>query len=122
TPVEEERFVDKHWNRALQATGIRPRGFYTTRHTFISAALTDGCNLKWLADYCGTSVEMIERHYGKWMGGDDSVQLAKIGEGGETQSPTPERHGDAIPISGGEPGSGRVVSGTRSRRKRATNR
>ena len=37
----------------------------------------------------GGEVVMIERHYGKWMGGDDSVQLAKIGEGRETASPPP---------------------------------
>jgi len=59
---------------------------------------------------------MIERHYGKWMGGDDSVQLAKIGEGRETASPPPSGHGDGVPISRGKPGSKRVVSGTRSRR------
>ena len=34
------------------------------RHTFISVGLTDGANPKWLADYCGTSLVMIEKHYG----------------------------------------------------------
>ncbi len=122
TPIEEERFVDAHWNRALQATGIRPRGFYTTRHTFISAALTDGCNLKWLADYCGTSVDMIERHYGKWMGGDDRAQLAKIGEGGQAPSTIARDDGDVVPILRAKPGSARVVSGKRGRRKAAAKR
>ena len=43
---------------------MRPRKFYATRHTFISVALSKGCNLKWVAEYCGTSVEMIEKSYG----------------------------------------------------------
>jgi hypothetical protein len=29
--------------------------------------LTAGVNLKWLAEYCGTSVVMIERRYGRYM-------------------------------------------------------
>jgi integrase len=78
TPLDAERFVEKHWHRALRATGIRPRKFYATRHTFISQALsTPGISLKWLADYCGTSVDMIERHYGRYMHGDTG-QLALL--------------------------------------------
>ncbi len=42
------------------------------RHTFISVGLTNGVNPKWLADYCGTSVAMIEKHYGKYT--NDSVE------------------------------------------------
>src|SRR5262249_36919274 len=33
TPLNEERFVDKHWRAALRATNTRPRKFYATRHT-----------------------------------------------------------------------------------------
>ena len=81
TPLDEERFVEKHWHRALRATGIKPRKFYATRHTFISVAVsTPGIRLKWLADYCGTSIEMIEAHYGLYMHGD-SGQLALLGAG-----------------------------------------
>jgi integrase len=89
TPIDQERFVEKHWHRALRGTGVRPRKFYATRHTFISQAVsTPGINLKWLADYCGTSIEMIERHYGRYMHGDTS-QLAllagTIGDGAEEE-------------------------------------
>jgi integrase len=41
-PLDEERFVEKHWHRALRATGVRPRKFYATRHTFISLTLMAG--------------------------------------------------------------------------------
>src|SRR5262249_58793710 len=65
--VDEERFLQQHGHRALRARGIRPRKFYATRHTFISASLEAGYNIKRLADYCGTSVEMIERHYAGYL-------------------------------------------------------
>jgi hypothetical protein len=32
-----------------------------TRHTFIAWALSEGANLKGLAEYCGTSLQMIEQ-------------------------------------------------------------
>jgi integrase len=84
TPLDEERFVEKHWHRALRATGVRARKFYATRHTFISVAVgRPGVNLKWLADYCGTSVEMIEKHYAGTVH-QDGAQLALIAGGTTT--------------------------------------
>ncbi|HEX2230165.1 MAG TPA: hypothetical protein VHM64_23785, partial [Candidatus Binatia bacterium] len=32
--------------------------FYNTRHTYISVALSHNVNIKWIAEQCGTSVEM----------------------------------------------------------------
>ena len=54
------------WFRCLRSLGIRPRKFYTTRHTFVAWALSEGANLKGLAEYCGTSVQMIEQSYGRY--------------------------------------------------------
>jgi integrase len=78
TPIMAERFAEK-WQRALTATGLRARPFYNCRHAFISVACASGVNLKWLASYCGTSIEMIERHYAKWLGSSDGAQLARLG-------------------------------------------
>ena len=64
-PVNEES--KGIWFRALRSLGIRPRKFYTTRHTFIAWALSEGANLKGLAEYCGTSVQMIEQSYGRYI-------------------------------------------------------
>ena len=89
--------MDQHWHRALSATSTRPRPFYNCRHAFISFALERGAKIKWLADYVGSSVEMIERHYGKWLQGDDQ-QLALIT--GEMESPTPISDRSVGPISG----------------------
>jgi integrase len=80
TPLNEERFVDKHWRPPLRVTGIRPRKFYATRHTFITQTLTAGAvSIKKLADYCGTSVEMIEKHYADWMEPETAGELAGLG-------------------------------------------
>ena len=80
TPLDEERFVEKHWRAALRATGIRPRKFYATRHTFITQTLTAGAiSTKKLADYCGTSVDMIEKHYADWLEPETATELAGLG-------------------------------------------
>ena len=47
-------------------------------HTFISAGLSNDVKIKWLAEYCGTSVTMIEKHYGKYIGGDSEEQFSRL--------------------------------------------
>jgi integrase len=80
TALNEERFVEKHWRPALRALDIRPRKFYATRHTFITQTLLAGAvSIKKLADYCGTSVEMIEKHYADWMEPETAAELAALG-------------------------------------------
>jgi len=39
--------------------------------------MTKAC-LKLVATYCGTSVEMIEQHYGKWLSDDMGRWLEQI--------------------------------------------
>jgi integrase len=94
TPLDEERFVEKHWHRALRKTGVRPRKFYATRHTFISLAVAQpGINLKWLADYCGTSVAMIEEHYaGRLNHAAQIAQLALL----SGHNPATERRAEGV--------------------------
>jgi integrase len=77
-PIDEDKWRKKYWYRALRACNTRPRKFYATRHTFISDALSQGANIKWLAEYCGTSVAMIEKHYGRYIKSDSQEQLERI--------------------------------------------
>ncbi len=94
-PVDLDRFVEQHWHRALSATGICPRTFYATRHTFITAAVKRGANLKWIADYCGTSVEMIEKHYaGPLSDAEEDAQLDLLSERGGDAQPRADRTSD----------------------------
>jgi integrase len=88
-PVDFHTWRAKIWYHALRAKGMRERKPYSTRHTFISAGLTNGANPKWLADYCGTSLAMIEKHYGKYIRNDSDEQLRRLLESkSETSSET----------------------------------
>ncbi len=88
-PVNFHTWRGGLWYRALRATGIRERKPYATRHTFISVGLSNGVNIKWLAEYCGTSVAMIEKHYGRYLRSDSDEQLVRLlGEKPVTQAVT----------------------------------
>ena len=52
--------------------------FYALRHTHISRALLAGVNAQVIAENCGTSVRMIEKHYGKFMQSDRCAMLNKV--------------------------------------------
>jgi integrase len=62
--IEESTFVRREWLPALAALDIRPRPFYNTRHTYISSLLAAGAKPLFVCRQTGTSLEMIERHYG----------------------------------------------------------
>ena len=70
--LNQYKFSHDNWSRVLRGTNIRPRkrGMYATRHTYISVALSHGVNHKWISEQCGTSLAMIEKSYGKYIGGD----------------------------------------------------
>ena len=77
-PIDAGAWSKRHWHKALRAKEIRPRKFYSTRHTYNSVALSHGVNIKWLAEQCGTSVEMIERNYGKHIRDDGDAPLRAL--------------------------------------------
>jgi integrase len=115
-PLDTDRFVELRWHRALRATGTRPRKFYATRHTFISVALSRGCMPKWVAKYCGTSLEMLDKHYGHWME-DDQEQLDLLAPRGATvgrrgAKPGPKRIAAASTRSGKRRGEIRTRTAT----------
>jgi integrase len=68
-PITTKEWPKKSWGPVLRKKiGVRYRKFYAARHTFISWALSNGMNVKAIAEYVGTSLEMIERSYGKYIG------------------------------------------------------
>lgn len=85
-PITTAWWPKKSWFPVLEKLEIRRRKFYATRHTFISVALSKGCNLKWVAEYCGTSVEMIEKSYGKFIADDGAAPLIRSLEGAKTHT------------------------------------
>ena len=89
------------WFRCLRSLGIRPRKAYSTRHKFTGWALSEGANLKGLAEYCGTSVTMIERNYGRFIRSDF---LAPLLASSAARS-TPKHRGPTRAKPGTSPGT-----------------
>jgi integrase len=65
-----DNFRRRQWAPAIQASGVRaPARIYDLRSTFASDALAAGVSVFELARVMGTSVRMIERHYGALLDG-----------------------------------------------------
>ncbi len=64
TPIDQANFYAREWVPMLRRLKIRPRPFYNTRHSYISYMLAIGARPLWVARQTGTSLEMIEQHYG----------------------------------------------------------
>ena len=62
-PITANEWAGKFWKRICNKAGVKHRKFYCTRHTFITEAVRRGENIKAVADYCGTSIDMIQRDY-----------------------------------------------------------
>jgi len=77
-PIEPKRF--DHWHACLKSLGIRVRGLYSTKDTYVSTALTAGVNPTWLEEQTGVRYDTLKRHYGKWLRRGGADQLEKIAQ------------------------------------------
>lgn len=69
-PLNLHNFRRRQWNPAVTASGVvKPARIYDLRSTFASNALAAGVTVFELARVMGTSVTMIERHYGALLDG-----------------------------------------------------
>ena len=66
-PLSQEWLHKRVWLPTLAAAGISRRGQYNIRDTFITLALSAGEDPGWAAKVCGTSEQMIFKHYRRWM-------------------------------------------------------
>jgi integrase len=72
--LNESHFQTREWGPAVEASGIaRPARIYDLRSTFASRALAAGQPAFIVAKIMGTSVAMIERHYGALLDGSMSA-------------------------------------------------
>lgn len=76
-PIEPNSFL-KPWYHCLRALGIRVRGLYAMKDTYVSTALTAGVDIAWLEAQTGVRYETLKRHYGKWLRGQGADQLRKL--------------------------------------------
>jgi integrase len=95
-PIHLDNFRRREWAPALEAAGVRRRRIYDLRSTFISHALAAGVSVFELAKVAGTSVRMIERHYGALLDGSaasiagrlDTLE-AELGQAGDAETSGP---------------------------------
>jgi integrase len=68
--LDLHNFRRRQWNPAITSSGVaKPARIYDLRSTFASNALAAGVTVFELARVMGTSVTMIERHYGALLDG-----------------------------------------------------
>lgn len=78
-PVNLDNFRRREWAPAVEAAGVRtPATPYDLRDTFASNALAAGVTVFELAKVMGTSVRMIERHYGALLDGAHAAITGRL--------------------------------------------
>jgi integrase len=76
-PVEPNSLL-AHWYGCLRALGIRQRGLYCTKDTFVTTALHAGAKPAWLEQQTGVRYETLRRHYGRWMAAEVDSELQRF--------------------------------------------
>lgn len=94
-PLDLHNFANRHWRWTMQRLEGRVtyRPFYAARHTFISQALLAGKSVAEVAAYCGNSVEVIQRHYWRFVGtpGEGWDEVAAPSRPRTCQADSPEQ-------------------------------
>jgi integrase len=77
--ILDDRPPRRVFTLCLRALGIRHRKPYATRHTYATACLGAGVKPAWIAAQLGHSVDMLFKHYARWIQDDDKGrELAKV--------------------------------------------
>ena len=81
-PLDVNNLRNRVWYPVIAATGLRRRTMYQTRHTFASLMLSHGEDPLWVARMLGhTGLNMIFRHYGKFIRNRERKDGGKFLEG-----------------------------------------
>ena len=76
-PIEPNSLLP-HWYACQRALGIRVRGLYSTKDTFVTTALIAGVKIAWLEQQTGVAYATLRRHYGKWMPTEGETELLRF--------------------------------------------
>jgi len=67
-PLDLTNLRERNWRRVIRKSGLRKRTLYQCRHSYAALQLSRGENPQYVAHQMGhTTLEMIIRHYGRWM-------------------------------------------------------
>src|SRR5262245_20132687 len=77
-PIEPKAFASRYWYRCLRALGLRVRGIYATKDTFVTTALQVGVKVAWLEAQTGVAYATLKRHYGKWITPEGQSELERF--------------------------------------------
>lgn len=92
-PIHIGNWRDRQWYPALELAGLEARRPYDCRHTYATWCLRAGMNTFQLARRMGTSLEMIDRTYGKEaMDGEEREQFLMDAFDGISSLPTAPGH------------------------------
>ena len=81
-----DNFRRREWDPAIEAAAIvRPAHVYDLRSTFASNALAAGVTVFELAKIMGSSVRMIERHYGALLDGAGAGISGRLDNGAQAE-------------------------------------
>src|SRR5262249_1473373 len=103
-PIEPNSLLP-HWYACQRALGIRVRGLYCTKDTFVTTALSAGVKIEWLEQQTGVAYATLRRHYGKWTpteGESELLRFATVDPGlfrGQIVSADPGRADTIFPSS-----------------------
>ena len=104
-PLEPNSLLP-HWYAAQRACGIRVRGLYATKDTFVTTALDANQPIAWLEQQTGVTYATLRKHYGKWMPGDRDRELRRFAEVAPWLAPCGSKLATADFVPGDKPKRG----------------
>lgn len=76
-PLEPKTFSE-HWYKALRGVGIRVRGLYCTKDTYVSVALQTVRDPLWVEKQTGVAYATLKKHYARWMPDSARAELRRL--------------------------------------------
>jgi hypothetical protein len=77
-PIEPKAFASRYWYRCLRALGIRVRGIYATKDTFVTTARQANVRVARLEAQTGVAYATLKRHCGKWITPEGTSELERF--------------------------------------------
>jgi integrase len=113
-PIEPKTFSD-HWYDCLRSLGLRVRGLYCTKDTYVSHALQKVGSIEWVEQQTGVAYATLKRHYAKWLPSRARVELQRFANAIEAEEVGIDVQesivGTSIPVTAGMIEENRVRGG-----------